>query len=70
MYLSSSKIAIAVGGNFAFAMALCLYKALVKVRSCINSCLAKSHSLIGHKGRPAQGRWAVEHGIAASITPG
>lgn len=32
MYLSSSKVAIAVGGNFAFAMALCLYKVTVKVR--------------------------------------
>ena len=32
-YLSSSKLAIAVGGNFAFAMALCLYTVLVKVRS-------------------------------------
>ena len=30
-YLSSSKIAIAVAGNFAFATALVLYKLLVKV---------------------------------------
>jgi len=30
-YLSTSKIAIAVAGNFAFAMALCLYRAMVKV---------------------------------------
>lgn len=29
-YLSTSKIAIAVAGNFAFAMALCVYQATVK----------------------------------------
>jgi hypothetical protein len=31
-YLSTSKIAIAVAGNFAFAMALCVYQATVKAR--------------------------------------
>ena len=31
-YLSTSKIAIAVTGNFAFAMALCLYHLLTAVR--------------------------------------
>ena len=30
-YLSTSKIAIAVAGNFAFAVALCVYQATVKV---------------------------------------
>ena len=32
-YLSTSKIAIAVTGNFAFAMALCLYHLLTKART-------------------------------------
>lgn len=69
MYLSSSKIAVAVGGNFAFAMALCLYKVMVKVRSCISSCLASSHSLTDDEGPPREdGQW--ENGIAASIALG
>jgi hypothetical protein len=34
-YLSTSKIAIAVLGNFAFAAALCLYFLLTKVRSLV-----------------------------------
>ena len=33
LHLSQSKIAIAVAGNFAFALALCTYKFMIKVRS-------------------------------------
>ena len=31
LHLSQSKIAIAVGGNYAFALALCTYKVMIKV---------------------------------------
>ncbi len=33
LHLSQSKIAIAVAGNFAFALALCTYKFMIKVCS-------------------------------------
>ena len=32
VYLASSKIAIAALGNLAFALALCTYKVVIKVR--------------------------------------
>ena len=43
-YLSTSKVAIAVLGNFAFAVALCTYFLLTKVPS--HSCLymTKAHA--------------------------
>ena len=48
-YLSTSKIAIAVAGNFAFAMALCLYQVMVKVRRALCCASPDCHmKCVGH----------------------
>ena len=44
-YLSTSKVAIAVLGNFAFAVALCTYFLLTKVPS--HSCLYMTKHMLG-----------------------
>lgn len=48
-YLSTSKIAIAVLGNLAFAMALTLYNLTTKVGFCEKKCHACSVMLVSHR---------------------
>ena len=46
LHLSQSKIAIAVAGNFAFALALCTYKFMIKV--CFTLCISCSYLQADH----------------------